>query len=173
MPTNPQPILYPNVPGRRWDYSSVTFTATGVPVPGIVSIAYSHELKGSAVYAAGSPQKLGTTRGQYTPSCSLDILAEEYENFIFALCALNGTPGSGYGEVRWNLSVAKQDGQGLTLGPLYVDEIRGCKIDKVTKGYKTGPEGLLTKLDLDVMYILENGQSLVTINPASPQFNLG
>lgn len=173
MPTNPQPLTYPAINSRRWDFSSVTFTATGVALPGIVSIDYSHELKGSAVYAAGSPQKLGTTRGQYTASCSLDILAEEYENFIFALCELNGTPGSGYGEVRWNLAVAKQDGQGLNLGPLYVDEIRGCKIDKPSKGYKSGPEGLLTKLDLDVMYILENGQSLVTINPASPQFNLG
>lgn len=173
MPTKPQPLSYPLVSQRRWDYSSVTFTATGVPLPGIVSIDWSHELKGAPVYGAGTPQKLGTTRGQYVPTCSIDILAEEYENFIFALCALNGTPGSGYGEIRWDLTVAKQDGQGLTLGPLYVDEIRGAKIDKVSKAYKTGPEGLVTKLDLDVMYILENGQSMVAINPAAPKFTLG
>ena len=77
-------------------------------------------------------------------------------------------------EVRFNLDIAKQDGQGLTTGPLYVDQARGVKLTKVSKGYKTGPEGLLTKCDCDVIYILENGQSPVTVNPGQAgNINLG
>jgi hypothetical protein len=170
--TNPQRLSYPLINGRRWDFSSVTFVADGTPMPGIVSIDFSNELKGGEVYA-NSPQKLGSTRGQYKPTLSFDLLAEEYENFIFALCALNGTPGSGYMEVRWDLQVQKQDGRGLDLGPLYTDLCRGVKLDKVTKGYKSGVEGLVTKCECDVFYILENGQSPLTVNVASPKFVIG
>lgn len=177
--TNPQPILYPLVNGVRWDFSSVTFAANGVPLPGLVSVDYSQELKAGEVYANGSPQMQGATRGQLKPTFAFDILAEEYENFIFALCALNGTPGSGYMEVRWDCQIAKQDGIGLNLGPLYIDTARSVKLDKVTKGYKSGPEGLQTKCECSLFYILENGQVPVGINPGaaglSPggKFNVG
>lgn len=172
MPTNPQVLTYPLINGRRWDFSSISFVANGAPLPGIVSVDFSQELKGAEIYA-NSPQKLGTTRGQLKSTASADMLAEEYENFIFALCALNGTPGSGFMEVRFDVLIQKQDGQGLTQGPLYADRWRGAKLDKVSKGYKSGPEGLLTKLDFDVMYIVENDQYAVTINPAAPRFTPG
>lgn len=165
MPTNPQPILYPNINGRRWDWSSITFLLGGTPLPGLQSIDYSQELKAGEVYGSGTPQLLGATRGQLKCTLSFDILAEEYENLIFALCALNGTPGSGYMEVRFDIQVAKQDGQGLFQGPLYVDIIRGAKLDKVSKGYKVGPEGLMTKVESAApFYILENGQAPIAFN---------
>lgn len=165
--TNPQPILYPFVNGRRWDFSAVTFAANGAPFPGLSSIDYGQELKPGEVYANGSPQIQGMTRGQLKPKLSADVLAEEYENLIIALCALNGTPDSGYMEVRWDLQIAKQDGVGEFTGPLYVDLCRGVKIDNVQKSYKSGPEGLLTKIECSLFYILENGQAPVTINPGA------
>jgi hypothetical protein len=173
MSTNPQPILYPLVNNRRWDFTSVSFVLSGAPLPGLVAIDYSQELKAGEIYANGSAQKIGATRGQLKPAASFDILAEEYENLVLALCLLNGTPGSGHMEVRWDLQVAKQDGQGLNLGPLFVDTLRGCKLNKVSKGYKTGPEGLLTKCELDLFYILENGNAPIAINTANSQFVVG
>jgi hypothetical protein len=138
-----------------------------------VSIDYAQELKAGEVYANGSPQKIGATRGQLKPTASFDILAEEYENLILALCLLNGTPLSGYMEVRADLQVAKQDGQGINLGPLFVDTLRGVKLNKISKGYKLGVEGLLTKCECDLFYILENGQAPDTINPNAPKFTIG
>lgn len=173
MPTNPQPLLYPNINGKRWDFSSLKFAANGSPLPGITSADYGNELAGADVYANGSAQKIGATRGQLKSNLSFDILAEEYENLIFALCVLNETPGSGYMEVRWDLEIQKQDGQGANQGPLFTDICRGAKLKKVAKGYKVGPEGLMTKCECDVFYVIENGQVPVGINPADPRFTLG
>lgn len=173
MPTNPQPILYPLVNGYRHDFSSVTFNANGQPLAGLVSIDYGHELKPGEVYSNGSPQLQGATRGQYKTNLSLELLAQEYDNFIFALCALNGTPGSGYLEVRFDLQVLRQDGLGLNQGPLYRDLCRGVKLVKPAKSWKTGPEALTVKCECHMMYLLENGQSPVTLNPSAPKFVLG
>lgn len=179
MAVNPQPIQYPFIGGYRYDFSSVTFTANGAPLPGIQAIDYGNELKSGEIFSNGTPQKVGATRGQLKPFFTFDILALEYENLITALCLLNGTPGSGYMEVRWDVQVMKQDGQGLNLGPLYVDVVRGAKLEKVTKGYKVGQEGLITKCECSCFYVIENGQVPVGIIAGaagiSPtgKFNLG
>lgn len=173
MSTFPLPIASPLVNGYRWDFSSITFNASGVPLPGLQSIDYGQEQKKGDVYANGSPQKIGQTVGQNKPSLSFDILALEYEALIFNLCALNGTPGSGYMTVRWDLRIDKQDGSGLTVGQVFTDICHGVSLDKISKGYKMGPEGLLTKCECSLIYLEENAQVALTVNPATQFMVLG
>jgi hypothetical protein len=166
--TNATPLQYPLINGYRWDYSAITYAAGGVPLPGVVGVDYAEELKKGEIYANGSPQKIGETLGQLKPTLSFDILAEEYENFIIALCALNGTPGSGYKTVRWDLGIAKQDGSGLTPGPLYKDLCRGVSINKDSSSFKVpGLEGLVQKVECSFFYLYRNGQLALTVNPAN------
>lgn len=82
----------------------------------------------------------------------------EYNALITQLCALNGTPGSGFMEVRFDIQVQKQDGFGSTQGILITDILRGCKLVKADRADKVGPEALQVKCELDLFYILENGQ---------------
>lgn len=173
MPTNPLPIPAPLINGYRWDWSAITFTASGAPLPGLQDISYDEELTKGEVYANGSPQKIGETVGQYKSTASFTILALELENLLLALCAINGTPGSGYGTVRWDLRVAKQDGSGITLGPLYVDLLRGVSIKKIGSSFKNGQDALVHKIDLSPFYLLRNGQSMLTVNTANSFMTLG
>jgi hypothetical protein len=173
MPTNPTPIPNPLINGYRWDFSALTFTASGAPLPGILDIDYAEELKKGEIYANGTPQKLGETVGQYKPSLSFTILALELENLLTAICAINGTPGSGYMLARFDVRVAKQDGSGLNLGPLYVDLCRGVSINKISSSFKTGQDALAHKIECSNFYLLRNGQSALTVNPANQFMTLG
>lgn len=162
----PNPILYPNINGVRYNFSSITFLASGLPVPGIVSIDYSQELKGSLVYGT-LPQPIGRTRGQLKPECKFTMLQLEYANYIELLCALNGTPKSGYLEVAHDILVQYQDGSGPTLGPLITDLIRGFKLEKPGHSRKAGPDANVVDCEGTPMYIIENGNAPLAINPAS------
>jgi hypothetical protein len=169
MPTS-QTVTYPLVNGIRYDFSAIQLLASGVPLPGVNAINYSQELKGGEI-RQNSPQLLGMTRGQLKCTASLDIYEDEYQNLLIAVCALNGTPGSGFMEARFDVQVLKQDGTGLNIGPLYADVIKGFKIGKVDHAYKSGPEGLLTKVESDQpFYIIENGQLPIGINPSNLHF---
>src|SRR5712664_3407563 len=105
------PITYPLIGGLRYDFTAISFFANGTPIVGITKLDYDQELAPTDVYAT-MPQKIGATRGQLKPTATMTMLQLEYELFIVALCALNGTPGSGYMEVRWDMQVLYQDGAG-------------------------------------------------------------
>lgn len=163
----PTPIIYPQVNGVRYNFSAITFRAPGgVPIPGIVAIDYSQELKGSLVY--GTPkQPIGRTPGQLKAECKFTMLQLEYENYIEALCLLNGTPASGFLEVAHDIVVQYQDGFGANLGPLITDVIRGFKLEKPGHARKAGPDANVVDCEGTPMYILENGKAPIGIDPSS------
>jgi hypothetical protein len=163
MPFN-GPLQYPQINGVRYEWTSITFAANGQPIVGIQELNYDHELKPGEVYGTLA-QKIGATRGQYKATASFTILELEYQALITALCALNGTPGSGYLEVRFDIQVQKQDGVGSYQGPLITDLLRGCKLVKPSAAYKKGPDELVRKCDLDLFYIVENGQLPIGVSP--------
>ncbi len=150
------PIPYPLVNGVRYSFSSIGFLASGQEIVGITEINYDQELKPGDVYGT-SPQLIGATKGQLKNTASLLMLQYEYENFISALCTLNGTPGSGYMEARMDYVVQFQDGTPSNPGPLFQHILRGCKIMKETDGYKVGPDANGTKIDLHLFYIEKSG----------------
>lgn len=150
------PILYPLVNGVRYSFSSIGFLVGGQEIVGVTEISYDQELKPGDVYGT-SPQLIGATKGQLKVTASLVMLQLEYEAFIAALCQLNGTPGSGYMEVRADYVVQFQDGYGVNQGPLFTHILRGCKISKETDGYKVGPDANGTKVELHHFYTQKSG----------------
>ena len=157
MPGFTGPLTYPLINGRRYDFSSITFLANGQPIVGITEINYKQELKPGELYGT-LPQKIGATRGQLKPTASFTMFELEYNALITALCTLNGTTGAGYMEVRFDIQVQKQDGFGSNLGTLITDILRGCKLVSADRAYKSGPDPLQVKVELDLFYIQENGQ---------------
>lgn len=177
--TNPTPIPFPLINGYRWNWSSCTFTASGVPLPGLQEINYAEELKKGIVRANGTPQIIGFTLGEYNCTLDFTILALELENLLAALTTLNGTPGgggvigSGYGTIRWDLGVSKQDGSGLTPGPFFKDVCRGVAIDKIGSAFKNGQDALVQKIECSYSYLIRNGQVMIPVNPANSLMTLG
>jgi hypothetical protein len=162
----PNPILYPNINGTRYSFASITLLGAGLVIPGFIDIDYGNEVDSSMVYGT-NPQPLGATRGQLKSSAKFTMLQLEYYNYIEALCVLNGTPGSGYLEVRHDIQVQYQDGSGITLGPLITDVIRGFRLKKPGRSFKAGPEALAVSCEGDCFYIAENGKLPFGVNPAS------
>jgi hypothetical protein len=165
----PFPIPYPLLNGNRYSFSSIGFLASGQEIVGVTSIDYDQELKPGDVYGT-SPQLIGATKGQLKVTASLMMLQWEYENFITALCALNGTPGSGYMEARFDYVVQFQDGVGANQGPLFTHILRGCKIAKETDGYKVGPEANATKIELHHFYTIKSGNLPMVVTGTSAGF---
>jgi hypothetical protein len=164
--SNPISMPVPLVNGYRWSYSAITFLVSGAPVL-LQSIDYWQEVKATPVYGNGARHILGYAAGQIKAGCSFDILAEEYENLILALCQINLTPGSGFMDVPFDLKVAKQDGTGMNAGPMFTDVLRGTKLDKVSKGYKLGDGGLVNKCECSLLYIEQNGQLPIGTAPTA------
>jgi hypothetical protein len=162
------PIQYPLINGVRYDYSAISYGSSafaGLPMVGITEIEYSQELAGGDVRGT-LPQQMGATRGQLKTDGSFTILLLEYDNLIQQLCVINGTPGSGFMEARWDLLVQYQALVSGAPGPLIQDTIRGMKLKKVNKAHKAGPDALVVKCDVEFFYALENGRAPLGISNA-------
>jgi hypothetical protein len=164
------PVFYPLVNGNRWSFASITFYANGIPIPGVTEINYGQELAPGELYGT-NPQKLGETVGQLKPTASFTIYELEYYNLINALCALaasqgTGAPNSGYMQAHFDILVQKQE----NFGPIAQDVLRGCKFKKAERGYKSGPDGLMTKIELSLFYIQENGNIPLSVVSATNPF---
>lgn len=157
------PVLYPLINGVRYDYSAISFIANNTAIVGITEINYSQSLEPGDVYGTLA-QKIGSTRGQHKAEASFTILQLEYQNLINDLCNLNGTPGSGYMEARFDIQVKYQDGIGANQGPLIIDVIHMAKLKKVDNSRKVGSEANAVKIDLDISFITENGMNPLQIN---------
>lgn len=156
----------PLINGYRHSFSSITFGAGRLTLAGIIAIDYGNEVDSAMVYGT-PPQPLGATKGQLKSNCKFTMLQLEYDAYIAELCALNGTPGSGFLEVRHDIQVAYQDGSGANLTPLIVDVVRGFRLKKPGRSFKAGPEALAVECEGDCFYVLENGRAPFAINPAS------
>lgn len=163
------PLVYPLINGVRYDYSCITNLSNGLPIIGITEINFSQELAPGEVYGT-LPQKIGETRGQLKVEASFTILQFEFDNLIEQLCILNGTPGSGYMEARFDWGVQYQASMNGFPGPLIQDVLRGCKIKKHDHAYKTGGDPLSEKVDLSLFYILKNGRAPIGIGSVPPAF---
>jgi hypothetical protein len=167
MPTPPVPILYPQINGVRYGYSSIVFGVNGRPIAGIDSIDYSQSLK-AGIIRGTLPNIQGATRGQLEAKCSFTMYLQEYYNYIAALQVLNGTPGSGHMEVRHDIQLTYQDTIGPFIGPLIVDVVRGFKIEEASRAFKSDNGALMVKVDCDsVFYILENGAAPIGLQSMS------
>jgi hypothetical protein len=138
---------YPDINGTRYDFSSITVDIAGGYKPvGVTEINYSHGLDRGDVRGT-SPERLGRTRGQYTPEASITMYEAEWK-------VLRDKLGDGYLEKVFSMSVTyADDGQ-----PTITDVIEGCTISNVEKGRSAGNEAATVALTLHVIRITEDGK---------------
>ena len=138
-------VPYPLVNGTRFDFSSIETDVNGVVNKGYKEISYSHKLEPGQV-KGNSPQVLGRTTGEYSAEGSLTMFLSEWDELKRSL-------SPGYMTTVFTISVAyNDDGE-----PLQVDNLLGCRIKNVEKQHSQGGDPLAMKIDLDILYIRENG----------------
>jgi hypothetical protein len=150
---------YPVINRNLYDFSCISFAAGGEEIAGVVSIDYSQEFKGGAIY--GTPaQQVGTTRGQLKVDVSFSVLLEELDRYLAAVCQAGGSSNAGYMETRHNIQVSYQNDSVLSsrAGPLITDVIRGFKIDKLGHPRKAGVDALVVDVEGTALFVIENGR---------------
>jgi hypothetical protein len=139
-------VQYPLINGHRYSWASATIKAQGLELIHIKEISYSHSLEPGAVRGTGA-QKLGRTRGEYDAEGSMTLQREQWDD-------LRNKLGDGYLEKSFPISVSYAE-DGL---PVVTDELAGVRIKSVENSPSQGTDALEVSLELDVMYIIENGK---------------
>lgn len=142
-------IDYPLVRGERHDFAAIEIEIDTPAGPqrfkGFKAVNYSVALEPGQVRGTGA-RKLGRTKGEATEEGSLEMYLAEWDELRAAL-------GDGYMRKVFDVTVTYGP-DGL---PATTDTLVGCRIKKVDKSHSQGSDGLVAKLDLDIMKILENG----------------
>jgi hypothetical protein len=142
-------IEYPLVRGERHDFAAIEVEIDTPAGPkrfkGFKAVNYSVKLEPGQVRGTGA-RKIGRTRGEATEEGSLELYLAEWDELRAAL-------GPGYMRKAFDVSVTYGP-DGL---PATTDTLVGCRIKSVDKSHSQGADGLVAKLDLDIMKILENG----------------
>lgn len=142
--------LYPLINGHRHDFSSIECSMKGKRQLGLKSLDYGHGLEPGKV-SGTSAQKLGRTRGMYEAEGSFEMYLHEWEEFKAVL-------GDGFMEVPFDITANYAE----TGQPIITDKLAGCRITKVNKsGASDSSDPITVKVELDVMYLLENGKSAI------------
>lgn len=136
---------------------------------GIRELSYGDQMPPNLVYA-NDAAPIGRTRGQYSANASMAMLLPQYYAFIAALkaSALGGGPNVGYGEIAFDISAQYlMSGFGASLVQA---QLIGCRIGHVSTSSSAGSQDPISKtMDLNPMYIIENGQLLFSGNVAQSQ----
>jgi hypothetical protein len=143
------PILYPQINGIRYDFSTIEANLDGQIFNGIREVTYRHELTPGELSGTRA-QLIGRTRGKYRPEGSLTFYKLEYQDFIRRLAARGG-----YMEVSFDVVVNYQPSP--TSADIVTDVLKGCRIKNAENSHSEGEEALIVKADLHIMYILESG----------------
>lgn len=151
-------LIPPIINGVRYDVSSYEIRIDGRPLSssGFKSLSYSDGLEPGEVYGQ-SPQKIGRTRGKYTAEGSMELWLDESIEFETRL-----TTGHGLSERVFKIDVmVAESGR-----PPIHTELVGCRIKKRDNEMPGvgGSDAASVKYELDVMFILRDGKSLIT-NP--------
>lgn len=142
-------IEYPLVQGERHDFAQIEVEIDTPAGPkrfkGFKAINYKVALKPGEVRGTAA-RKLGRTRGEATEDGSLEMYLAEWDELRAAL-------GDGYMRKSFNITVT----YGADGVPVTTDSLEGCRIEEVDKSHSQGADGLVAKLTLNIMKILENG----------------
>lgn len=149
---------FPIINGVKYDYSSVEVVCQGARFSGIKSITYSHQLDPGMAYGT-SAQPSGRTRGQYSAEASMEVYKADWFDLLTLISGVQvvaGLSARGFMETEFQIGVAYNEPLPALL---IVDLLQGCRIKKAEHGGAEGNDPLVVKVDLSVMYIIENLKS--------------
>ena len=149
--------LYPDINGLRFDFSSVSFSFSALPlnpVVGVQAIDYKYKLQPGEVRGT-APQVIGRTRGKYESDCTVTLFKAEEDLLIGAVEGIAAVSGAlGFMEQPFDITVVYAD---YLQAPI-TDQIVGARIMTVTQGHKSGADALVSKVEMNTMYVLPNNR---------------
>jgi hypothetical protein len=135
----------PLIRGQEYDFSHIALAVGTREFVGIKEINYNHKLE-PGMSRGTQAQVMGRTRGQYECEGSLTL----YRRFWPELRELLG---EGFMEAEFTVTCSYSNGS----DPIQTDTLASCRIKSVDASNSEGSDPLVVKLDLSIMYILENG----------------
>lgn len=153
MPTPNTPL----VNGNRHDFSSVAVSLRGRTYNAFKSINYKYTHERGKVRVNGWPAPIGKTRGEYTAEGSLEMLRDEYQDFVDFL--MQGQPRfTGIGDIDFQIDV-----RFVTVGSprVFQDTLYGTSLKTGDFANQQGSDPSMVKCDLDILYLDINGMKSV------------
>ena len=147
------------VNGHVYDFSTIV-AVINTPVPVAITrftaIKWNYKLTPGEL-RGNSAHKLGRTRGTFSADGAITLYEEEW-NVMRAALALAPLPvGGGYLEKAFLLTVSV----GMLPSVPTTTVLGGCRVTEVSRAYSHGSDALMVDLTLDIMKVLEGGQSPV------------
>jgi hypothetical protein len=137
---------YPLVNGHRMSFASINLSVDGTETIAFRSVTYNDTAEPGEVRGSHA-QILGRTIGDYTCEASLEIYAEELDQFLRAF-------GDGYMEKVFDVIVTYSEEAG---GPTVTDKVNFCRIRGVTRNHAQGTDPLSITIDLHPLFITRSG----------------
>lgn len=141
-----------NVNGELYSATQTKISVNGDYRYGIMTITFKDDIEKSLVFGTGR-NAIGYTTGNYTPTCSFEIVKHEGDLLLrdLARAAKAYGPGAGIVDVPFNIT-AKWVPNG-TVGklPLSGVEILGATIKSKEQGIQKGGDAAVWKIELLVV----------------------
>lgn len=144
------PIPVPLINGNRYSFASIEVRFAGRRYVGLKSINYKSSQKRGRV-GGTTVQKIGRTRGTYTPDGSFEILRAEWQDLIDFLMLQNAAqaPFVGIHDCVFDIDVQfAEEGSQVTQ-----DVLHSCVIDEIDCSNADGTDPSMMKNTLDIMSI--------------------
>jgi hypothetical protein len=149
-------IQYATSDGVRHDWSSIEANIAGQIFIGITSITYSRE-RTRAMLRGTHPDPIGKTRGTNEYKCEIEMFLAEFmqlQALLIKAAAAAGlpsgdSPGSGYGDVFFKITVSHADDG---FDPI-TDIIEGCTLDTTDASNSQSADPLKRKFSVSPLKI--------------------
>lgn len=128
----------PFINGKLYDWADIVTTIAGVPVTGIVAIAYSDDQEVEVKYGAGR-YPVGYGKGRIKPTAKITLYQEEVE--AIQAQSVNGRLQD---IAPFNINVTYMPDSGIVK----TDKLRNCMFKNNKRDWKEGDTGKTVELDL-------------------------
>lgn len=149
-----------NINGHLYSAISATIDVAGDIFYGLRTLNFTEEAPEEYQYGTGQVA-VGTTRGNYTVSCDMEVLKHEADNLIAKLqqLSISKLKRISFGGVSFDIGVALQEAPPLSLSTI---QILGARVVSHEVGIQTGGAAIVSKFGLRVIRpIRSNGITLV------------
>jgi hypothetical protein len=155
------PLSLTTLNGLYYDFTSIRLAVAGISIAEqLQDISFSDKMT-PAKMRGTHPIKLGTGLGQYEADASISLLKDYWQAFQREIKAkLPG--GQGLTQLVFPISVSYAPVGSANISTV---ELKECRI--IGREYthpKSGGDGLMVKIPLDVRYILEDGVCLAPLD---------
>lgn len=163
------PLIYPQINGVKYDFSSIELNLNGQSFVGFKSINYSRTRTRTKVYGSNS-DPLAKTKGTNDYSGDCEVYLAEWNYFqqnILIPYALQQTGTGGYGDVFFTVTVSYR----TNTSDLISDTLAGCTLDSTEASQSQGTDALIRKMMLNPLKIYFGGVEFDDLSVPLPTTN--